>query len=123
MRSLSIVFFFFFFLMIRRPPRSTLFPYTTLFRSLRMELLVEPLRERLARHGDRAALHLSLRGRPRLRFVLLRLLLRLRLVILRRRPLRGAAAELRALRMRPRGDRDQVGEEPLQELPRTKVVA
>src|SRR2546421_13083618 len=26
---------FFFFLMIRRPPRSTLFPYTTLFRSLR----------------------------------------------------------------------------------------
>src|SRR2546430_5491408 len=25
----------FFFLMIRRPPRSTLFPYTTLFRSLR----------------------------------------------------------------------------------------
>src|SRR3712207_8367401 len=28
-------FFFFFFLMIRRPPRSTLFPYTTLFRSRR----------------------------------------------------------------------------------------
>src|SRR5437660_9206836 len=27
-------FFSFFFLMIRRPPRSTLFPYTTLFRSL-----------------------------------------------------------------------------------------
>src|SRR2546430_13578092 len=26
--------FFFFFLMIRRPPRSTLFPYTTLFRSV-----------------------------------------------------------------------------------------
>src|SRR5271167_5051315 len=32
---LSIFFFFFFFLMIRRPPRSTLFPYTTLFRSTR----------------------------------------------------------------------------------------
>src|SRR3712207_9237400 len=31
---------FFFFLMIRRPPRSTLFPYTTLFRSLL--LLDEP---------------------------------------------------------------------------------
>src|SRR5476649_3004677 len=31
-RSL-IVLFSFFFLMIRRPPRSTLFPYTTLFRS------------------------------------------------------------------------------------------
>src|SRR5437899_12731193 len=32
----SFVFFFvfFFFLMLRRPPRSTLFPYTTLFRSL-----------------------------------------------------------------------------------------
>src|SRR2546429_3660994 len=28
-----LTFFFFFFLMIRRPPRSTLFPYTTLFRS------------------------------------------------------------------------------------------
>src|SRR5438067_6631175 len=27
-------FFFFFFLRIRRPPRSTLFPYTTLFRSM-----------------------------------------------------------------------------------------
>src|SRR2546430_15660380 len=33
-RSLaSYIVFFFFFLMIRRPPRSTLFPYTTLFRS------------------------------------------------------------------------------------------
>src|SRR5437016_12266463 len=31
--SLFISFLFFFFLMIRRPPRSTLFPYTTLFRS------------------------------------------------------------------------------------------
>src|SRR6266404_8761570 len=29
----SSILFFFFFLMIRRPPRSTLFPYTTLFRS------------------------------------------------------------------------------------------
>src|SRR3989475_10025580 len=31
--SAPALFFFFFFLMIRRPPRSTLFPYTTLFRS------------------------------------------------------------------------------------------
>src|SRR5256885_12547384 len=31
--TITIFFFFFFFLMIRRPPRSTLFPYTTLFRS------------------------------------------------------------------------------------------
>src|SRR2546430_16488609 len=30
----SLIVFIFFFLMIRRPPRSTLFPYTTLFRSL-----------------------------------------------------------------------------------------
>src|SRR5688572_32350962 len=30
---MSFFCFFFFFLMIRRPPRSTLFPYTTLFRS------------------------------------------------------------------------------------------
>src|SRR5258708_25033000 len=35
--------------MIRRPPRSTLFPYTTLFRSLRLE-------QRLHRHPDGALL-------------------------------------------------------------------
>src|SRR5215208_7668272 len=35
MRESSICFLRFFFLMIRRPPRSTLFPYTTLFRSQR----------------------------------------------------------------------------------------
>src|SRR6266511_5855935 len=33
-----MLFFFFFFLMIRRPPRSTLFPYTTLFRSQLLHL-------------------------------------------------------------------------------------
>src|ERR1022692_3491979 len=33
---LWLFFFFFFFLMIRRPPRSTLFPYTTLFRSVHL---------------------------------------------------------------------------------------
>src|SRR3989454_9154988 len=33
----TYLFLFFFFLMIRRPPRSTLFPYTTLFRSLGAE--------------------------------------------------------------------------------------
>src|SRR6266496_4755796 len=32
-RFSTLCLFFFFFLMIRRPPRSTLFPYTTLFRS------------------------------------------------------------------------------------------
>src|ERR1043165_10190117 len=34
---LFLLFCFFFFLMIRRPPRSTLFPYTTLFRSYEEE--------------------------------------------------------------------------------------
>src|SRR3712207_9056191 len=33
-KSINYYMFFFFFVMIRRPPRSTLFPYTTLFRSL-----------------------------------------------------------------------------------------
>src|SRR2546422_7391211 len=33
MHALHLHLLFFFFLMIRRPPRSTLFPYTTLFRS------------------------------------------------------------------------------------------
>src|SRR6266480_5384448 len=47
--------FFFFFLMIRRPPRSTLFPYTTLFRSDRLSARqrarasAEDRRERLER--------------------------------------------------------------------------
>src|ERR1035441_11019283 len=35
LRSVVVALVFFFFLMIRRPPRSTLFPYTTLFRSKR----------------------------------------------------------------------------------------
>src|SRR5215467_15974874 len=35
--------FLFFFLMIRRPPRSTLFPYTTLFRSLASRVGLEGL--------------------------------------------------------------------------------
>src|SRR5574337_1751369 len=36
------IFSFFFFLMIRRPPRSTLFPYTTLFRSSPVEYREAP---------------------------------------------------------------------------------
>src|SRR3712207_8291897 len=44
-----------FFLMIRRPPRSTLFPYTTLFRSLGWRpLLVHVGHRPLADGGDRA---------------------------------------------------------------------
>src|SRR5215210_9193086 len=42
---------FFFFLMIRRPPRSTLFPYTTLFRSRRRR----PLGPRPVHRGPRGA--------------------------------------------------------------------
>src|SRR5690349_22872196 len=38
---LIFFFFFFFFLMIRRPPRSTLFPYTTLFRSQELDRAAE----------------------------------------------------------------------------------
>src|SRR5260221_666872 len=45
---LDVYLFFFFFLMIRRPPRSTLFPYTTLFRSLIRRHV--PLVRRIALH-------------------------------------------------------------------------
>src|SRR5258708_21483074 len=47
--------------MIRRPPRSTLFPYTTLFRSLLLlsELILLPLLESLFRHHLHGAAHLA----------------------------------------------------------------
>src|SRR5467141_5142133 len=54
----SFIIFCFFFLMIRRPPRSTLFPYTTLFRSECERLGFWPLvsalqhRARSCRHVD-----------------------------------------------------------------------
>src|SRR2546430_11302937 len=44
MSSSTTLSLLFFFLMIRRPPRSTLFPYTTLFRSERPTLLQEALK-------------------------------------------------------------------------------
>src|SRR3712207_7714106 len=58
-----MVLYLFFFLMIRRPPRSTLFPYTTLFRSQRadgvvadedlaLRVVVPPDRELLRASGD-----------------------------------------------------------------------
>src|SRR5574337_1843242 len=54
---------FFFFLMIRRPPRSTLFPYTTLFRSRTMKLapvhLILVSRESLHRLEDRKSTRLN----------------------------------------------------------------
>src|SRR5256885_3789576 len=68
------IFIFFFFLMIRRPPRSTLFPYTTLFRSeeqhgarepeeqhrLAAETQLEPDREQIEHaHGNAAQAELD----------------------------------------------------------------
>src|SRR5215204_7326814 len=59
---------FFFFLMIRRPPRSTLFPYTTLFRSPQRRARVRRgqdrvpqrrRRERAQRGGDRKSTRLN----------------------------------------------------------------
>src|SRR5437879_13493566 len=58
--------FFFFFLMIRRPPRSTLFPYTTLFRSERLQDVVCRPERRIEDHephhaagGDRKSTRLN----------------------------------------------------------------
>src|SRR5205807_8593773 len=48
--AVNPLFTFFFFLMIRRPPRSTLFPYTTLFRSFNFFHL-PPVGEFTLRHG------------------------------------------------------------------------
>src|SRR3712207_7476825 len=69
--------FLFFFLMIRRPPRSTLFPYTTLFRSrgalgealprrpgARACALLHPAAARAARRGGAAAAVRPHRRRP-----------------------------------------------------------
>src|SRR5260221_7502128 len=59
-------FLFFFFLMIRRPPRSTLFPYTTLFRSPSPDRCASGLaggararRPREETHGPRSEEHTS----------------------------------------------------------------
>src|SRR5690348_17952571 len=62
--------FFFFFLMIRRPPRSTLFPYTTLFRSVinlnvgtssqsKGETLLDTVANLSAMHADRKSTRLN----------------------------------------------------------------
>src|SRR5258707_1393730 len=57
-----IVFYFFFFLMIRRPPRSTLFPYTTLFRSL--AIFHGPVPEALRANAAQAACDFALGSAP-----------------------------------------------------------
>src|SRR5689334_23898133 len=65
----TVLFAIVFFLMIRRPPRSTLFPYTTLFRSgeircrsdlrhARRAMAAKPIRERRA--GDAIGRHAAL---------------------------------------------------------------
>src|SRR3712207_7439906 len=58
----------FFFLMIRRPPRSTLFPYTTLFRSIQNSAVpVYCAHDPLRPHGPyrtRTPPHAGLRRRP-----------------------------------------------------------
>src|SRR5207248_4148723 len=51
-RSISFIFFF---LMIRRPPRSTLFPYTTLFRSVPTRRQDGPWRDGSQMHNHAAA--------------------------------------------------------------------
>src|SRR3989449_7236476 len=61
----TISLLFFFFLMIRRPPRSTLFPYTTLFRSeaapllLRVVQLAERVRDLALLDEERSEEHTS----------------------------------------------------------------
>src|SRR5207248_11629335 len=67
--ALLCLLFVFFFLLIRRPPRSTLFPYTTLFRSLSLPPAScarahrGPDRARVRRRGGRGARQRPARGR------------------------------------------------------------
>src|SRR3712207_8376072 len=54
----------FFFLMIRRPPRSTLFPYTTLFRSVELGGAGQQLAGRAEAEGHRLGKAGGAHGRP-----------------------------------------------------------
>src|SRR2546425_6288658 len=56
------MFLFFFFLMIRRPPRSTLFPYTTLFRSFGTASC--PVHDGELPSSGRRVAHLATASRP-----------------------------------------------------------
>src|SRR5690348_18217119 len=59
--------------MHRRPPQSTLFPYTTLFRSLACCIALDPVqrtRRRERRAGGRTAARKAERSHPRVRLVL-----------------------------------------------------
>src|SRR3989440_12014011 len=75
-RLLPSVFLLFFFLMIRRPPRSTLFPYTTLFRSQPLGRVTVSIglstfssslesAEAIVRAADRALYHAKNHGKNR----------------------------------------------------------
>src|SRR2546430_3043274 len=64
MTHTTYCFLFFFFLMIRRPPRSTLFPYTTLFRSGVRRRAGAHRRARGALSGAAAAGSRAVRRRP-----------------------------------------------------------
>src|ERR1035437_2972339 len=57
--SCFIYLLFFFFLMIRRPPRSTLFPYTTLFRSECPDCFITGTGDDFKEHPDRSEEHTS----------------------------------------------------------------
>src|SRR6266487_5989950 len=57
--SVCLFILFFFFLMIRRPPRSTLFPYTTLFRPRHPPPGTRPCRSAAPRPGSRSEEHTS----------------------------------------------------------------
>src|SRR2546426_8318246 len=57
------MFLFFFFLMIRRPPRSTLFPYTTLFRSHALQRVRDEAGGRRVAHGPHDVAGLEGRNR------------------------------------------------------------
>src|SRR3712207_7562600 len=54
----------FFFLMIRRPPRSTLFPYTTLFRSLLVVEAVDQVLHQVHRRARCTGVELTAPGGP-----------------------------------------------------------
>src|SRR5215203_6501199 len=54
LQLVEMVYHLFFFLMIRRPPRSTLFPYTTLFRSPGRRLVPHPRAAPGGRKGRQA---------------------------------------------------------------------
>src|SRR2546427_10894383 len=58
---------YFFFLMIRRPPRSTLFPYTTLFRSPINVAAIRGINNRAVIRGEGHVLEFALAGRKQRR--------------------------------------------------------